>query len=49
MLSRPAFPTVLSSEPPRKHESRAKSHAFAELGRDVVSEPSRESMAPLLC
>ena len=47
MLSRPHFSTVLpSNPPPRKHETLARTHAFAGLGPDVVSEPSRESMAP---
>jgi hypothetical protein len=46
MLSRPLFRTVLSSKPPRKHETRTSTHAFAGPGRDLVSELARESMAP---
>jgi hypothetical protein len=46
MLSRPLSCTFLPSKPPRKHESHARSHAFAGLGPNEVSEPSRESMAP---
>jgi hypothetical protein len=45
MLSRPPFHAFLPSGPPRKHVSRERSHAFAELSLDVVSEPARESMA----
>jgi hypothetical protein len=46
MLSRPLFRTVLPPKPPRKHETRARDHAFAGSGPDVVFEPARESMAP---
>ena len=46
MLSRPLFHTVLLSKPPRKHVTRARTHAFAGLGLDVASEPARESVAP---
>ena len=45
MLSRPAFRTFPSSKPPRKHVALARPHAFAELGRDEVPRPARESMA----
>ena len=49
-FGRQAFPTVLSLRNPREiMKSLVNSHAFAELGRDVVSEPPAESMAPLLC
>jgi|GEM_PF-1606659 hypothetical protein len=46
MLSRPLFRTVLPLKPPRKHETHARTHAFAGLGPDEVSGPARESMAP---
>ncbi|HBI43916.1 MAG TPA: hypothetical protein DDY78_13855 [Planctomycetales bacterium] len=46
MLSRPPFLTVPPSKPPRKHETRARTHAFAGSGPDAVSELARESMAP---
>ena len=45
MLSRPGFRTSPRSKPPRKHEARARPHAFAGPGPYVVSEPARESMA----
>ena len=45
MLSRPAFYIFLPSGPPRKHVGLTGTHAFAGWGRDIVSEPARESMA----
>jgi hypothetical protein len=49
MLSRPPFHALLPSRPPRKHGGLAGTHAFAVSGRDVVSEPARESMAHPAC
>src|SRR5665213_2508948 len=46
MLSRSAFRTLPPLGPPRKHVDAVETHAFAGLGRSIVSEPARESMAP---
>ncbi len=46
MLSRPLFRTVPPPKAPRKHECRARTHAFAGSRPDIVSGPARESMAP---